>query len=321
MESSSRQTGGGVRWKWRPAEWLDSVVPQCSCADCPRRSRLRTSFSGRVAGHSFESRWYCSPGCLQSILRLRLHSLFSGLAFDRARVHRFPIGLLLLNRGSISHPQLREALGQQREAGEGRLGEWLCRLSFITEQQLTAALAQQWGCPIYPLDRQPVQLSFGGLVPLKVLESACAVVAHVSADSAVAHLAFGDRLDFTTLYAVERMLDRRTIASVANQSSVERVLEHLRNANPSQDPTFDSVRDPAEMARIIGSYAGELQAVQVSVARAAAYIWVRFHRKHAARDLLFRIQPEAVSRPGAPKVLTDTVDRRKDGVPDADRPL
>src|SRR5437899_2466706 len=141
MESSSRQAGGGVRWKWRPAEWLENVVPQCSGEDCPRRSRLRTTFSGRIGGHSFESRWYCSAACLQSILRLRLHSLLSGLAFDRARVHRFPIGLLLLNRGSISHHQLRDALSQQREAGEGRLGDWLCRLNFITEQQLTAVLA------------------------------------------------------------------------------------------------------------------------------------------------------------------------------------
>lgn len=325
MDSISQKTGGGVQWRWQPARWLENIVPQCSGTECPRQGRLRTTWSGRVGGHSFEGRWYCSPGCLQPVLRLRLHSLLSGLAFDRPRIHRLPIGLLLMHRGAISHHQLQEAVGRQREAGEGRLGEWLCRLDFITEHQLTAALAQQWGCPTYPLERQPVQLAFGRLVPFKVLESACAVVVHVSADSSTAHLTFGNRLDFTTLYAVERMLDRQTVASVANQSSVERVLDHLRHASPSQDPTFDSVRDPAEMSRIIGSYAAELQAVQVSVARAASYIWVRFFRKHAARDLLFRIQSEIGPRPQQPsgpaKVLSDPVDRRKEGVSDANAPL
>ena len=117
---------------------------------------------------------------------------------------------------------------------------------------------------------------------------------------------------------------RAPVASVANKSSVERVLEHLRSTNSSQDPAFDSVRDPAEMARIIGSYAGELHALQVSVARAAAYIWVRFHRKHAARDLLFRIQLDPGPGRGdqqAPKVLPNPADRRKDGVPDANAQL
>jgi len=325
MDGNSNSTISGIRWKWRSVEWLESIVPKCSSSDCPHRGRLRTTWSGKVGGHSFEGRWYCSPSCLQAVLRLRLHSLFSGAAFDRPRVHRLPIGLVLLNRGAISTKQLQEAVGRQRAEGQGRLGEWLMRLEFITESQLTSALAQQWGCPTYPLERQPLQASFSGLVPFKVLESACAVISHVSPDSPTAHLTFGDRLDFTTLYAVERMLDRRTVASIANKSSVEVVLGHMRSTNPSQDPTFDSVRDPVEMSRIIGSYAGELQAAHVSVARAATFIWVRFHRKHAARDLLFRIQPDpALDHLGQPrnaKVLPEPADRRKDSVSDASTPL
>jgi hypothetical protein len=310
------------KWGKRSADWWASIMPRCFCAECPKRGIFRAALHTKQGGHFFEGHWYCSSPCLRTALKLRVCDLLSGAAQERPRVHRFPIGLVLVNRRIITPEQLHRAVVQQREAQQGRLGEWLCRLDFINEQQLTSALAYQWGCPTYPLERQPIDLALGNLVPFKILESACAVLAHVSADSATVHLAFGERLDFTTLYAVERMLERRAIASVARTSSVKQVLEHLRQANPSQDPTFDSVRDPDEISRIISSYALELVAARVSIARAANYIWVRFHRKQWERDLLFRIHP--LSRAVSPsnvqvpsKVLPETADRRKDGVSNA----
>lgn len=45
------------------------------------------------------------------------------------------------------------------------------------------------------------------------------------------------------------------------------------------------------------SYAEHLQAHRVSVARAAAFLWVRFHGSRSARDLLFRVLPGSQPEP------------------------
>lgn len=325
MATLAEELTAGRAWSLRPAKWRELMLPLCAGTDCPRRGKLWPLRLGKNSGLIFESRWYCSVACLQGLLTFRLHHLLSGFTLERSRTYRVPIGLLLVNRGIISYDQLREALRRQRAAGHGRLGEWLRQMNVIVDQQLTGALGQQWGCPVFPLERQPFHFANGNLVPLALFESACAVPAHISQDGRTVHLAFGDRLDFTTLYAVERMLHCRTIACVATESSVRQLLCDLRRTDPALDPTFDTVHDPAEMARIVCSYSVELRATAVNAVRAADFIWVRFHRKDSVRDLLFRILPETSHRtpapPAAAKAIPTSADRRKDGVSDAATPL
>lgn len=56
------------------------------------------------------------------------------------------LGEILIARGVVSPDGLRAALGACRRNG-GRLGTWLVRLGFVTENVLLEALAQQTGCP------------------------------------------------------------------------------------------------------------------------------------------------------------------------------
>jgi hypothetical protein len=135
------------------------------------------------------------------------------------------------------------------------------------------------------------------------------------------HLAFGDRLDHTTLYAVERMLKCRAIACVADETAVAKVLEELHRGAGEAESSFDTMRDPREIAWTIRSYAGEYRASQIAVARASAYVWVRFASRRLTRDLLFRIRSAteqlASTSSSALKVLSNPADRGADGVPHA----
>lgn len=155
------------------------------------------------------------------------------------------------------------------------------------------ALAIQSRCPVYPLDPQSPLLGCHDLVPFALLQSARAVPVFVSSDGRTLHLAFGERLDHTTLYAVERMLGCRTIACIAEETSVLKSLEELRRGAVTAESPFDTMRDPREIARTIRSYAGEYSASHIAVARASSYLWVRFMSGSLARDLLFRIRSEA----------------------------
>jgi hypothetical protein len=306
----------------RRAKWWGRLLRHCAGVDCPHRGKLWPAWLRKAPGVDFEGRWYCEIGCLKPLLAFRVHTLLSSFLLERPRTHRVPIGLLLVNRGAISQEQLRDALRLQREAGRDRIGDWLLQMGAVTEHQLTAALGQQWGCPTFPLERQTAQLAWSDLLPLPLLEAACAVPAYASPDGRLLHLAFGERLDHTTLYAIEQMLGCRTLSSVAVASAVARVLDDLRRHAAKEETCFDTIRDPQEMTWIICSYADELKAAKISLARASGFIWVRFHRRKSARDLLFRISPAATptffeKSPGRAKGFAVSADTGKDGVSDA----
>jgi hypothetical protein len=157
------------------------------------------------------------------------------------------------------------------------------------------------------------------LLPVAVLESAFAVPAHANPETRTLHVAFAERPDHTLLYAIEQMLDFRTVACMAPKSAVAQLLNHLR-ASDRPEICFDTVRDPGEIAYTIGNYAQELRSARISIARVTHHIWVRFYRDDANRDLLFRILPDHSSTlvPAvSTKPFSFPADNRKDGVRDA----
>lgn len=273
-------------------KWWERFALRCSGSDCRHRGKLWSLHLRKSSGVLFDGRWYCEMECLKPTLTFRIHNLLSSFVAEKPRTYRLPLGLLLVDRGLVSAPQLREVLRLQRESGSGRIGEWFCKLGFVTEPQLTAALAQQWGCPVFPLDRIALAPAINGLVPIPLLESARAVPAYASQDGTVIHLAFSERLDHTTLYGIEQMLGCRTFPCVASDLALSNLLEHLRRVSPPNETSFDTIRDPIEMTWAISNYAVELMAQRFAVVRAGAYIWVRFFRGRTTRDLLFRILPE-----------------------------
>jgi hypothetical protein len=316
---------------FQPLLWLQRFRLQCAAPDCTHRGKLWSTWRAKARGLTLGGRWYCTAECFHEHLVSSVRGLLASAAPPRPRRHRLPLGLLLVNNGVISHQQLREALQVQAQlqaqsggekSGE-KLGHLLREMRIIAADDLTAALASQWGCPVYPLDPRAPLFGCQDLLPLPLLEAARAVPVYVSPDGGSLHLAFGERLDHTTLYAVERMLGCRTIACVANEESVGLRLEEMHRTNSIAETSFDTMRDPREIAWTIRSYAGEYRAVTINVARASSYLWVRFSRRRFARDLLFRIRSasEAVVATALPvfssKVPADSADTRSEGVSNA----
>jgi Type II secretion system (T2SS), protein E, N-terminal domain len=303
----------------QPPNWLRRLRLRCAASDCSHRGRLWPAFLSQLPGIVLDGRWFCTAECLNDQLIAQIRGLLAGSERERIRHHRIPLGLLLVNNGTISPQQLREALHHQSLSDGEKLGYVLCQMGLVAREELTAALAHQWGCPVYPLDPQSLSLSCVDLLPLALLQSARVVPVFVSADGRTLHLAFGERLDHTTLYAVEQMLGSRTIACIADELSVRKALE-LRHTSSGAESSFDTMRDPREIASTIRSYAGEYHALHIAVARASAYLWVRFSGGALTKDLLFRIRPASDSSrtpPGSPKAFPVSADTRREGVWDA----
>src|SRR5205814_940014 len=181
--------------------------------------------------------------------------------------------LLLVQRGVISADQLRNVLRSQRETLDARrIGQLFRDAGMLNEEQLAAALAQQWGYPLFPLDYQKAHPAWSSLLPLPLLDAARAVPAHASTDTRVLHLAFSERIDHPLLYAIEHMLNCRTVPCVAAENKISQFLAYWRRRTERDDISFDSIREPREMTRVIRNYASELQAVRLSVTRASAHV-------------------------------------------------
>jgi hypothetical protein len=282
---------------------------------------LASGVFGKSRGVMLDGKWYCTGECLLEPLITQVRSLLAGSGRERPRRYRVPLGLLLVNRGSLSPQQLRDALQTQSTLQGARLGTVLRQMNLVPAEEVTAALALQWGCPVFPLDPQAPLLGCQDLLPISLLQSARAVPVYISPDGRSLHLAFGERLDHTTLYAVERMLNCHAVACVAEESAVRRVLEEMHRSEAPAESSFDTMRDPREIAWTIRSYAGEYRASQITVARASHYLWVRFASGSLTRGLLFRIrslaEPAALPAQFSPKVLPDSADRREDGISEA----
>ena len=282
---------GSARESWKRS-WRDlgiKLAPHCHSIFCKNAGSVWRRMRHRSRGVQLQDLWYCSPECLEIALRNGLPVSPRPARQVPAAAHRMPLGLLLLSRDQLTPEQLRAGLETQQSAGHGRIGEWLQTLGFVSEQQVTAALARQWSCPVLRIDSAAWQPTLFPEIPLFLLESFQMIPVDFVKVTATLHIAFSESIDYRVLYALEQMLRCRTVPCLVKPSILRRSLaswpEHCKN----KESVFDRITDAAEFARIIRSYSATVRASQVRVAPCAEYTWVRLERNSDSLiNLLFR---------------------------------
>jgi hypothetical protein len=288
-------TIGGIRApltlgnRWR--EKLSRYFPECAHARSrPHGTRLPAR-RWRGLGVSLREKWYCSPRCLLPALERSILELLPAAEMPAAREHRVPIGLLLLQRGVINEEQLRQALALQQEHGEGRVGDWLRQIGAANEMDITRALATQWGCPVFPLERDQGYRLCAGLVPLTLCQTHRLLPVFHSADRSLLYVAFTSGVDHAVLYGIEQMLGCRTVPCIVSESALAAAMAEMENSAAEPEAmNFDSVRDPFEIAHAACGFGEQLGAQALQLARVGRSLWVRFLCHSGARDLLFHFR-------------------------------
>jgi hypothetical protein len=266
---------------WRAWE---SSLPRCAEADCSGGNKLRI----RSAGLDLQGRWYCSPQCVEkAVQRYFMRASVALLPTPHAR-HRIPLGLLMLSRGELENSQLRSALEAQRCNGRGMIGQWLEKLGFVTEQQITTALALQWACPVVPAPLTVGDLDSARLLPYRLMQQFRLLPIYFSRSNAVMYVAFSESVDYTALYAIEQMLECRTEACVTGSSAMTQALEILGRARRAGELLFEGWRTVEEMARTTCGCMLKMGARTIRTVTCGAYIWVRLKSDNDQLDLLFR---------------------------------
>jgi len=194
----------------------------------------------------------------------------------------------MVARGKLTYHEVRAALEAQRRARYGKIGEWIEKLGFATEQEVTNALALQWGCPVTSsIDLTSIQSP--GSIPLPILAAFQMLPLNHVASTNTLYLAFGERVDHAALYAIEKILDCRTQPCVAGRKTIARQLESMRQMPRPNEVEFGPMNDLAEMARIASSYTARLSPDQVRLSRIGRFIWLRL-------DVGTNLGPNALSR-------------------------
>jgi Type II secretion system (T2SS), protein E, N-terminal domain len=271
--------------------WIkrDHLAPKAPCASpsCTKPKTLWQRIHAHRAGTFLDDKFYCQPQCLERALIAQISRL-SSITQAIQPPNRIPLGLLMVARGKLTHAEVRAALEAQRRARSGKIGDWFEKLGFATEQEVTAALALQWGCPVASsFDLAAVDTP--GTIPLPILEAFQMLPANYVAATNTLYLAFGERVDHAVLYAIETTLGCRTQPCVGGRKSIARQLESMGQLSSPQDVEFVT-HDPGEMARITSSYVNRLSPLQVRLSRAGGFIWLRLKTHAAPANLVFNLR-------------------------------
>jgi len=296
-------------WKlWKPEEHADGGYPvhsrdvtelravrrrnvlECENPDCQFQSALHRILRRRNSeGVMLQGHWYCSLDCFEHAIA----NVFAGLLklpdTPRQHSHRIPIGLLLLGRGVISQEQLKDALRAQQQLGNERLGRCLVRLGVASAADVSTALAAQWGCAVFPLERDNRYRDCSQMIPLPLLEAAQMLPLHYVEANQLLFVGFSQDIDHTTLYSVERLLGSRTEACVVSETAMEQALEEIRGTSRPAEIVFETRFAAHEMARTVRDYAVKIGAEELLLARPRQFLWVRLRASGRSWDLMFRL--------------------------------
>jgi hypothetical protein len=287
----------------RFANWIKrhhfESSPPCALVSCSGSRSFWQRLRHRQ-GTFLQGAFYCQPQCLETALISQLSHL-RVMAPSPQPPNRIPLGLLMVARGKLTFAEVRAALEAQRRAHYGKIGEWIEKLGFATEQEVTTALALQWGCPV-ATSFDPSTIHSLGSIPFPILEAFQMLPLNHVASTNTLYLAFGERVDHGALYAIETILACRTQPCVAGRKSIACQLDSMRQLPHPSDVEFGPMNDLTEMARIASSYTARLSPEAVRLSRIGRFIWLRLD-VHAddtrskpcptATNVLFRLSTDS----------------------------
>jgi hypothetical protein len=310
--------------------WRRKPRPAREPQECGHGSDFWRRLRGKPEKILLRGTWYCAESCLEKALSETIQQLQLAARSSTAPPHRIPLGLMLLSRQQVTPERLRIAVEAQRFAGHGKIGEWLQSLGFANEQQITAALARQWACPIRRTLPSELWLSRAPKLPVFLLHSSAMIPIEYVESTGTLHMAFGEGVDRNMLYSIEQMLGCRTEACLIVPSLLQQSLHAWFDRRGPHEVVFDRVEDMGECVRIVRSYWLRMAAAEIRLAVCGPCLWIRLlGSAKGPLDLLFRSPTKEVSAPPVPslplpvippKVLPAPADKTSGGNADGSAP-
>jgi hypothetical protein len=271
--------------------------------DCFRKGcyRIRSQFSAflnRRRPPQFEGHSFCSEKCLRLHIKEEFEQRWRQMQRDSKQ--RFPrprIGTILMQTADITRAQLDQAIHMQQARGEGKIGEWLCRLGFINEHQVTVALGRQFGLPLIDLKNSEVRNSAAQMIPRHVALTANLLPVSYDNDQDSLRIAVSGPVNFSVQQAIGRMTGKKIATYIGDHSAIQFRLSNLYASDERAQaltPGFSSLDDLMEILKNIISDAIARKALNCQIELLESYLWARLDFTSLFEHYFYQYMPVAV---------------------------
>jgi hypothetical protein len=260
------------------------------CENCEKMLALR-HLTARKAGIRMHDSWYCSSHCFRLAAEQEVVRLLKPANGQAAYVARMPLGLDLISHGLVTIEQLKKTTDAHKEAG-GEIGELLVSQGAVTEKQVTAIRATEWGCPVFTPPKHAARIGIHIPATLMRLHSMVPVHYVVRTNQLLVGFVYG--VEYGLLYAIEQMTGCETKPCFITPTEFRTQMQQGEEApelaidNPPREIKFETPQTPGEIARLLCISGVEIEAEEVLIARCREYLWGRLRSGPKAVDLLFK---------------------------------
>ncbi len=272
----------------------------CHRKECTRIRSEFSLFMNRKRPPQYEGNTFCSDSCLWTYFETALNEKWRRLQIEKdRRIPRPKLGTILMQTAFITREQLDEAIKLQRDNREGRIGEWLRRLGFVEEHQVTAALARQYGLPVINLRNSMGNAEAVRMIPGKVAK--CSGIFPVGFDDNQTSLlvAVSAPVNFNSQEAIRRMVRKGIIPYIGDQSAIQQLLEQWyepEELDISNVPTFSSLEDLVGLGNEMVATAINQRALDIKAELVQDFFWMRLDFPCESHHYFFRyMSPQAQS--------------------------
>lgn len=265
---------------------LKNLMPRgCAGEACRRRAVLHGVW-GKNFGIEFNSAWYCSSECFESGILNEIRNLMAIPMLHAGKPSaRMSLTLFLYSRGKITEDQLRKTLDYQSITG-ARVEEVLIKLGYATQQDVTSAIAAQWGVPVLSLKKRNCDVPVR--IPRKFIEEYALLPVHFVPAGRRLFVGFVHGVEHQLLTAIQQVINCDAVPCLITPEDFAQHLGDMSKVNENE-LVFEEEISLRDMARICRTYAMQVNADFAHLSLCRDYLWARLEGAKASVDLLFHL--------------------------------
>jgi hypothetical protein len=264
----------------------------CYRRECSRILSEFNIFLNRRRPPQYEGHMFCSDNCLFTFFENELSEKWRRLQLERNRAFPRPkLGTILMQTTFLTREQLDLAIKIQKQTGEGKLGEWLLRLGYVEEHQITSALARQFGLPLINLKNSNPNVDAVRMIPGKVARSSGMLLVAYDDYQGALRVAVCAPVDFGSQLAIQRMVRKGIEPYIADQSLIQQRLNEWydpEDLDLSDLPTFSSLEELIQVGNEMTASAINNRAEDIQAELFQDFFWVRIEFTSKSHHHFFR---------------------------------
>ncbi len=258
-------------------------------------TRIRSEFSiflSRRHPPQYEGNTFCSDSCLLTYFENELNEKWHRLQLEKERkIPRPKLGTILMQTAFVTRDQLEKAVKLQNQTRQGRIGEWLLRLGYVEEHQITAALARQFGLPLINLKNANANADAVRMIPGRIAKCSGLLPVGFDDSQTALRIAVTGPVNFNSQEAIRRMVHKGVVTYIGDQSTIQQLLEQWykpEDLDLSNVPTFSSLEDLIELGDEMIATAINHRAQDIQAELVQDFFWVRLDFPLESHHHIFR---------------------------------